>query len=254
MATQTFVLEGKQYTVPKGTSMDELDQYIKGQGSTQSATPAAPKNINEQIQDVAKNKDMRSALQISADQVGAKNYMGAAGTLASAAGGALAGPSLAINPTGALKAVGGSLAGGYLGQEGMKLLHAPEWAQVAGGVAGGLAGGFLGNKIVAPDTVRLPFGFKIPLRNAGIPSTLAVPGPNLEPPPVVIPEPRPTLPMDKPGIAYSLSRPDDLVDAAKAGQPGAGEAMQNVNPGKVLYEPREGTGYSKPKVVIRFPK
>src|ERR1700679_4045026 len=33
--TDTYELEGKQYVVPKGTSLDEVDQYIKGQSQTQ---------------------------------------------------------------------------------------------------------------------------------------------------------------------------------------------------------------------------
>jgi hypothetical protein len=41
MATQSYVLEGKTYAVPKGTSLDELDEYIKGQSAPSEEQKAA---------------------------------------------------------------------------------------------------------------------------------------------------------------------------------------------------------------------
>ena len=61
----------------------------------------------------------------------------------------------------------------------------------------------------------------------------------------VIPEPRPTLPADRPGSQWSVKRTTGLVPAAKRGVPGAGDVLQNLS--KVIYEPREGVGYPGPR-------
>jgi hypothetical protein len=62
----------------------------------------------------------------------------------------------------------------------------------------------------------------------------------------VIPEPRATLPTDKPGAMWSIGREKELPAAARRGAPGAGDVMQNLNQ-PIIYTPKEGAGYPGPR-------
>lgn len=69
----------------------------------------------------------------------------------------------------------------------------------------------------------------------------------------VYPEPREPLPQDKPGVMYSVKRGTVLPESAKRGAPGAADVLKNI--GKpVLFEPKEGTGYSGARTVDAFDK
>lgn len=61
----------------------------------------------------------------------------------------------------------------------------------------------------------------------------------------VVPEPRATLPGDRPGSAWSLTRTEGLPEAAQRGQPGALDVMRQLKP--TIVTPRSG-GFETPNM------
>lgn len=62
----------------------------------------------------------------------------------------------------------------------------------------------------------------------------------------VYPEPREPLPTDRPGAMWSVGREETLPESAQRGAPGAGDVLRNIGR-PIIYEPREGVGYSGPR-------